>query len=354
MKLIRPFGIAFLALAGILLAPSAAPALEKEVVADALQPPKPKGGEGWDGTLTVGANVSFAHARQVVGQLSGQSWTLGANIQGGLDYIKDVHDWRNSLTFLESFTYGPPLNRFVKSSDKLNFQSIYYFKIPAVPWLGPFARFSLDTAVFEGADYRPAPVTYRIAYADGSTVDLGNKTKLKLTDSFLPMTLKEAIGMFARPISWEVFELEARIGFGAQEVVASGELSLNDDAATPDVIEVNELSTFSQAGTELALVMQGTVADKKVNYKVYGEALTPFVRQKKSGDNRGAFSMTNVELGARVSFKLVEWASLDYEFKALRVPQLVDVFQIQNNLLLTFNFTLIKSKSSTATAPGSP
>ncbi|MBM4398523.1 MAG: hypothetical protein FJ087_22920 [Deltaproteobacteria bacterium] len=49
--------------------------------------------------------------------------------------------------------------------------------------------------------------------------------------------------------------------------------------------------------------------------------------------------MTNVELGAKVSFKLVSWASLDYEFRALRVPQVTDEFQLQNMLPLNFSYT---------------
>ena len=47
-------------------------------------------------------------------------------------------------------------------------------------------------------------------------------------------------------------------------------------------------------------------------------------------------SLTNVEFRANLSVKLVEWASLDYQFKTLREPQLIDEFQIQNNLLFTF------------------
>jgi len=351
MNLVRIPRILAVLVAAVLIVPVSAYALEGEVIKDAQQPLKEKGGQGWDGTLTLGANISFAHAREVVGQANGQTWAFGLNLQGGLDYIKGMHDWRNSLTFLEGFSYGPPLNRFVKSADKLNFQSIYYFKIPQVPWLGPFARFLLDTTVFEGADNRPAPVTYRITYKNGSTLDLLNKNKMKLADSFLPLTLKEGIGMFARPISLEVFELEARLGFGAQEVFATDQLALNDDLKTTDIVELKELSSFNQAGAEAAIVMQGGLYDKKVNYKLYAEVMTPFIRPKAAGDNRGAFEMTNVEVGAKLSFKLVEWASVDYEFKALRVPQMIDVFQIQNSLLLTFSYTLIKAKPAEPPAP---
>jgi hypothetical protein len=40
-----------------------------------------------------------------------------------------------------------------------------------------------------------------------------------------------------------------------------------------------------------------------------------------------------------LSFKLVEWASLDYILKTLRQPQLVQDWQVQNMLLLTFGYS---------------
>jgi hypothetical protein len=43
----------------------------------------------------------------------------------------------------------------------------------------------------------------------------------------------------------------------------------------------------------------------------------------------------NIDLGGQLSFKLVEWASLDYQIKAVREPQVLDGFQVRNSLLLT-------------------
>ncbi|MFT3773862.1 MAG: hypothetical protein QM820_51490 [Minicystis sp.] len=54
------------------------------------------------------------------------------------------------------------------------------------------------------------------------------------------------------------------------------------------------------------------------------------------GDDRNVWQLTNIQLDASLSFKLVEWASIDYQFKAIRQPQILDAFQIQNALLLTF------------------
>jgi hypothetical protein len=66
-------------------------ALDKELETDADEPAAPEQPGGWDGV----------------------SWTLGANVFAGAYYVRGPHDWRTTLTRVESFTYGPPFNNFV-------------------------------------------------------------------------------------------------------------------------------------------------------------------------------------------------------------------------------------------------
>jgi len=42
----------------------------------------------------------------------------------------------------------------------------------------------------------------------------------------------------------------------------------------------------------------------------------------------------------------LSWASLDYSFKAIREPQLLDKWQVQNNLLLSFAYTLVRAQAA--------
>jgi hypothetical protein len=51
------------------------------------------------------------------------------------------------------------------------------------------------------------------------------------------------------------------------------------------------------------------------------------------------FALTNVQVDANLSFHLVDWASLDYQLKAIRQPQVIDQFQVQNTLLVTFGIS---------------
>ena len=299
--------------------------------------------EGWDFTATVGSSVSFNDNRKVVGQPDGSSWLIGLNFASGADMLFGKHEWRNSLALKESFARTPLIDELVKSSDELKMESLYIYRF-LPPWLGAFGRLALETAMLEGEDVRAGETFYKVSRLDG-TVDEHKGERLLLTDAFQPLKLKESLGLVYTPIAKEAVSFESRLGFGARHVFADDQFAISDDDATADVIEVSELKTYNQAGAEAVVTAWGKLASKRVTYKVGAEVMIPFLHgDLAAGDDRGTMDLTNVELLARLSFKLVEWASLDYEFKALREPQLVDEWQIQNNLLLTFSFSLIDAK----------
>jgi len=237
----------------------------------------------------------------------------------------------------------------VKSADQVTLSSDYYYIIPSIRWLGPFARFQLDTSFFPGDDTQ---ASYETQWTkDGRLFHTGKR--LKLTDSFLPLTLREAIGLFARPFSTPEFEWEFRLGFGSTQVFADGQMALTGKTTDIDgnhipEIEVKDLASYVQGGSEAAMTLQGALAENRFKYRAYGVALTPFLRSKKSGDSRNAFRMTNVELGIQISYALTSWASLDYQFRAVRQPQLIEVFQFQNLLLITFKHNLVEKRAPAA------
>jgi hypothetical protein len=312
-------------------------ALDSALVKDADKPTEPGPVQGWDGEAKIGANFSLGQSQNVVGSVDGVSWTLGANLSGGLYYLHGNHDWRNSLSLVEAFTYGPPLDQFVKTNDRLAFASVYYYHIPHIRWFGPFAKFTLDTSLFESADYRAAPTTYTI---DG-VAQPKQLTRLKLTDSGLPLVLREVVGLFARPLDRTEFVLEFRVGAGAENVFADGERAVKGYDAPSNTVSVVSLNNFSQVGLDAGLVLRGEIWDHRAAYKAYADAMTPFYRSD-IHDTRTNWQSTNVEAGVKLSFRFVKWASLEYEFRVLRVPQMVDVTQITNSLLISFNYDLVQ------------
>lgn len=292
--------------------------------------------DGWSFAASVGSSVSFGDNRKVVGQPTGSSWLMGLQFTGGANMVYGRNEWRNALSVKESFSRTPIIPEFVKASDELKLDSIYIFRFYP-PWLGVFANVGLATAILEGKDVRPTDVDYLIPGRD--TVFTNNR--LKLTDPFKPFNLKEGVGLVYTPVSVEELTVEARVGAGGRHSFAEGQLVLADKPETVGLIEIGALSTVHQAGPE-AIVSAWGVAEKLVTYKASIEAMTPFLHTDLlPGDDRSAFELTNVEFLASLSFKLVSWASLDYQLKVLREPQVLDEWQIQNSLLLTFSYTLI-------------
>ena len=114
-----------------------------------------------------------------------------------------------------------------------------------------------------------------------------------------------------------------------------GQLVLADDAATAAVVEVNELQNFNQAGAETTLALTGSFEESRVTYLVSAEALFPLVDSVGSDAGRSVIESTNVEFATQLGFALTDWASLNYQLLALRVPALVEDWQVTNSLLLT-------------------
>jgi hypothetical protein len=148
--------------------------------------------------------------------------------------------------------------------------------------------------------------------------------------------MKESVGPFLRPLNQEHVNMEIRAGLGALQTFADGALGVKDDAKTP-VVEVDELKDIVQLGLEASFELWGTLLEKRVSYKVATGLLIPSARSSQErGDERSALELTNVDFGAALSFRMVEWATLDYEVRVMRQPQLTEALQVRNGLQLSF------------------
>lgn len=298
---------------------------------------------GWDYLLRIGVNASLGMSNSVIGNTDGNTWTVGVSLDSAANYLVAPHEWRNSLTAGEQFTRTPLVDEFVKSGDIVELESLYMYHVPAVPWFGPFGRFRLATSLFAGSDVRAIESTYTIARASGAETVIDDR--LDLTDPFLPLALKESVGAFVRPETDPAIQFEVLLGFGARETFADDQLAVSDSEDTPE-IEVLVLQDVIQAGGELVARIWGELADGDAAYEVGAEVMIPFINNLEEGDDRGAFELTNIDLFAGGSLRIVEWASIEYQFRAIREPQLLDEFQIQNLLLLSIGYTFVERQES--------
>ena len=299
---------------------------------------KKKKVDGWHPRIALGVSASLASSSNVVGQIDGVSMTAVVNVDGGFDYRRGPHEWRNAFKLSEAFSRTPAIDEFVKSSDVISLDSTYLYHFKAVPWIGPFARVEFATAIFEGRDIRANESTYSIQRLDGS-IDTVVDDRLRLSDPFSPLTLGESVGVFAQPVRKDNFQLEVKLGFGARHIFADDALAVDDDGGT-DVIEVNELEDVHQGGPAADVELRGKMATG-LNYFAGAEVMIPVIRSKDDPEGRDSFELANVLIKAGLSMKLASWASLDYQLRALRQAQIVDKFQVQNNLLLTFTWSLL-------------
>ncbi|MEZ4445616.1 MAG: hypothetical protein R3B72_41455 [Polyangiaceae bacterium] len=286
--------------------------------------------DGVDWRINAGATLNLSDNRSVVGQTEGSTLGFGFKFESGLDWRKEAHELRNSLGIAAGVTRTPAVPEFVKTQDNLEVESIYLYHI--LDWFGAYGRVAWQTPMFRGTDVRGEPVDYQINNLDGTSTTVAGASRLTLTDALHPSRFKQSLGLFAQPVAKEPINVETRVGAAGRETLAHGQLALADDDGTPQ-IEVNTLDDVFQLGGEGTLEVWGSFSNKKVNYKAGAEVMIPFLNN--ADDGRSALELTNVLLYGSLGFKLVDWASLDYQLRAVREPQLLDAWQVQNQLLLT-------------------
>lgn len=300
---------------------------------------------GWDQYLGGSIYGNLNESKDVVGKADGSSTTLGLRLDGDLDYRRNGNEWRNNLGLNTSYARTPILDEYVKSEDILKLTSIYLFHIPEVEWAGPFVRASADTAMFAGYDNQAEAQTYEIARQDGSIAQ-EDTDRLKLTDSFRPLKLKQSFGAFVQPLSESWLAFEVRSGMGFRQLIADGQLVITDDAAT-DVVEVNELGNYNKYGYEVGLELRGKTTNKLVSYQLSTDMLIPtYESDKATGDDRSPFEKRVVDIDAKVSFHLVEWASIDYLLKSTRDPSISDKTQQSQTIMFSMNHTITPRRKS--------
>ena len=318
---------------------------------------------GWHPLLVLSANFALGQTKNVPGTSDGVIYNFGYLLNSGIGYLSDnrEHEWLNSLKMQLSFSRTEVADAVVKSLDTIDLKTSYLYHLPSVPWFGPFVSFRVNTAMLPGYDIRAGDtnvlklgVTEDLQFsdagnpidADGNVINAGHDrvhtvsagNKIDLTDAFAPSTLKESLGVFAAPISNTRMRLEARAGFGAWETFVREGYVLDDNDATGDLLELRALQDSVQLGPEIGLTFTGIV-DEKITYS-FGAMFMQPVYHNAQTDLEGV-DLMNVELEAILGVALAEWMSIDYAFKAVRQPLLVEDWQIQTSLLVSINFNIV-------------
>lgn len=298
---------------------------------------------GWHPMLKGAATAAFGNVSNVVGADDGSTWNLGLVVNGGLDWRHAAgHTWENSLKWQLTYMRTPAIDLFVKSLDSFDFSSTYFYELPQISWMGPFASFRLLTAVLPGAAVRPGAVTVEKFASNGDAIGMGTGEviaggeQIDLTEAFAPTTVRESVGFFANPFARKYLEVKGRLGGGAWETFTSDGFTIDKEEG--GLLTLKQMQDSTQVGAEAEIVLKGILAGN-VSYSLKAGVMYPCYHNATT-ELEGA-DLLNTELEAILGVKLAEWASLNYNFKALKYPLIVDDWQVANSLLLTLTASIL-------------
>lgn len=299
-------------------------------------------------SIGTGVNFSLTDNRDVVGQTTGTSFLIGLNLLTKLEYYKVGHEVRTSLLVDEQFSYTPDLDRIIKSADKFALDAIYLYNISADLW-GPFAKAHFETQLFNGFLNTMRPEYY--VFPDGTTV--APFDRLQISGSFDPIKISESAGLFVKPWTREWLKTELRAGLGGLHVIADTVYIAGAKDEATGRIPLTKVESFNQLGAAFAAVLSGTYKlEAPITYGASADILVPFVYKDPAG--RGAGELTNYTFAANAGVEVASWLSVGYRLSVVRMPQVSDDWQIQNNLLVSFRYSFEKEVPEEAAPAAEP
>ena len=297
---------------------------------------------GWQPMLSLSANLALAGTKNVVGTEDGLTMNGGLLINAGLTYLSDngVHEWSNQLNWGLGYTRTPAIPKFAKSLDNLDFKTSYLLHPIPAPWVGPFVSFNLKSSVFKGYALSGSDTTVVRLDLDGveeSRETIEAAEAIALTKAFSPTQMRESIGAYAIPVNKPVLRMDFRLGIGAWETFVAEGYTVSDNEDT-DELELQALQDSVQLGAEFGFVATGTI---KEHFTWTGRMalMQPFVHNAET--ELTGLQLLNTEAEALLGFKITRWLSVDYQIKAYRYPLVIDAWQVQNGLLLSFTANVI-------------
>lgn len=312
--------------------------------------------DGWDVKLKLGGTFNVTDSRNVVGAEEGTAVSFGLVFEGSANLTAGQHRWRNRLKLQESQSLTPPIDRFVKSFDLLEIETLYIYKLKNPEWLGFFGRATLQTPILDGYLVRPEDVLISV---DGgpptvSRLEAGeNSQAIDLTSAFEPLQLRQIAGAYADPVKEPAFNLEGELGVGFQETVTQSGFVLAEstegpdpdspDPANPVTLEQLNLTTLedtAEFGAELELRIFGTLIQEEVlKYTLTSNVFIPIVEFEDTGRDFG--DTINFKLNAGLALKLTDYLSAEYTLNLIRQPQITTDLQVQNAFVLALTVDVI-------------
>ena len=294
----------------------------------------------WRFKTTLGINLGQTVNQAFIGATNGVGFNPGFQFEEVIRLYSLPHEWRSELTLTESWALSSPQTAFQKTTDSLNLKSSYLYHW--LDWFGPYGSAKLRTSLFDGYDLEASPYTYRITDAatglqHPETPSSPNGTFIfPLTKAFLPLILEQDVGVFVQPYREDDLLLEFRTGVTARENIAKGQRVLTAVGVVYNNTPVRQLDNVYELGPSIGTHFKGDLFEKKLSYRLSCDALWSFLQVPiTSVDSAKQFSF---DLSAGVGFNLLPWLALNWQFKSIFNPAILDRVQIMSHLMLAVKF----------------
>ena len=348
-------------------------ASEKKVVAEIPDPVKDESPSGWNPALKANGNFYLGQTSNVPGATDGLSFAFGYQINGAVNYLSSNknHEWVNTLFWELGFTRTPVIDAFTKSLDKIDFATTYLYHFPKLHIMGLFGTARVTTAMLKSYEMKAGSTdVIRLGVGEEMQVD-GNgnpldengqiidanhprvenyagEKKIHLTDAFSPLLLRQGLGAFLIPIDKPEFKLDMRLGLSSWETFVQGGYTVDDNADTPDFLELRKMQDSIQIGAEFSL-MAGGVFKERLLYGFNALFMQPFYDN--ADTKLKGIDLMNMEFELTAGVALWEFLSVNYSFKAYRQPLIVEGWQIQNSLMISLGINLPRPKPEAQEKP---
>ena len=304
---------------------------------------------GWEWNVQLSGNFLWNQLENVSGSPSGHSFNLSAFAFARVSYNKKPNFFLTTLNIELGFTI-PSLGEFRKSTDLLDLQSIYVYRIWR--WFGPYVRAGVETVVFpdrfffsQGDPRAKQPLS--IYYCRSVTCQLqktfapGKFKDITLSGIFDPVSLKEGVGVDLQAIQTQWLDLRILFGFGFRQEIARQVYQFDprsdigkerckdpklrnpynplDISSCPEPSQRENHTSLRlfpkesshREGLELAIVSTGRPF-RFLSFTLELDILAQFIK----------FLDFDVDGRATVTFRLSHYASLNYRIRIRRDPAL--------------------------------
>jgi hypothetical protein len=304
------------------------------ILPDEFGSPKRPGGGRVFSSLVVGADVSGVERDNVVGTFNQTQISGDVFVDGQLAWGRNGHYATTLLQVEEGISQirpevGEPLP-VVKSRDRVRADALYTF-LPDRP-IGPYARAAGETQAFATDVLATEDTTVVVRDADGDVIDsetvAANET-FRVSAAWAPTIVREGAGVNTRFWNNRFIVLNWRVGLGARQNRYGGAWLLADDPATAEV-EYDRVESFDQTGIESTVVANLRLPGW-VTYATDLEVFADF----------DTFTEPSFEWRNTVMLRLTRNLSLNYYIDLALLPQVVDVTQREQSLLLRASFAIL-------------